>query len=211
MKKLLHLYFYRFLCPTMIRALFLIFILILSCGSFIACSESTDEDDAHLAGGGPVVRLVDHGIESGRKEEVVFSVSYSLEIDEPLDHRLLLLVNINIELYTENHEENEIYEDSWMAMYIIEKGHTNSGKYVERFIVDDITRVLIQLLPAKDRSDPDNLDKLIGATFPAKDDQIFGRLVRIPHDYKFNPYQLGSPNELVFNVAEALAEPTEDE
>ena len=195
---------------VMIKILFLAFFLILSFGSFIACSESTDESDADFTEGGPAVRLVNHGIESGRKEDVVFSVSYSLEIDEPLDHRLLLLVNINIELYTENHEENEIFEDSWMGMYIIEKGRTNSGKYVERFIVDGIARVVLQLLPAKDRLEPENFDEITSAIFPPKEGQTLQKVIRIPSDYKFNPYQLGAPNQLVFNVAEALAELKED-
>ena len=195
---------------VMIKILFLAFFLILSCGLFIACSESIDESDADLTEGGPAVRLVNHGIESGRKEDVVFSVSYSLEIDEPLDHRLLLLVNIDIELYTENREENEIYQDSWMKMCIIEKGRTNSGKYVDRFIVDGVTRVALQLLPAKDRLDPDNFDEVTGAIFPPKEGQTLQKVIRIPSDYKFNPYQLGSPNEVVFNVTEALTESKED-
>lgn len=197
---------------VMIKILFLTFFFILSCGSFIACSESTDESDASFTEGGPAVRLVNHGIESGRKEDIVFSVSYSLEIDEPLDHRLLIL--INLELYMKNGdiliEADEIFVDSWMGMYIIEKGHTNSGKYIDRFIVDGVTRVVIQLLPAKDRLDPDNFDEITSATFPPKEGQTLQKVIRIPSDYKFNPYQLGAPNQLIFNVAGALAEPKKD-
>ena len=192
---------------VMIRVLFLVFFFILSCGSFFACSEGTETTDEV-----PTVRLVNHGIESGRKEDVVFSVSYSLEIDEPLDHRLFLLVNT--ELYMKNHdihiESDEIFEASWMGLCIIEKGRTNSGKYIEGFIVDGVTRVVLQLLPAKDRLDPYNLDEATPAAFPPRDDETFGEIVRIHSDYKFKPYQLGLPNQLVFNVTEALAKPKED-
>ena len=173
---------------VMIRVLFLVFFFILSCGSFFACSEGTETTNEV-----PTVRLVNHGIESGRKEDVVFSVSYSLEIDEPLDHRLFLLVNT--ELYMKNHdihiESDEIFEASWMGLCIIEKGRTNSGKYIEGFIVDGVTRVVLQLLPAKDRLDPYNLDGATPAAFPPKDDETFGEIVRIHSDYKFKPYQLG--------------------
>ena len=191
----------------MIRILFWFFFLLLSCGSFIACSEDTDERDADFAEGGPTVRLVNHGIERGREEDVVFSVSYSLKIDEPLDHRLFLLVNT--EMYMKNDEGNGIFQDAWMDMYIIEKGHTNS-KYIIGFIVDGVTRVVLQLLPAKDRLDPDNFDTVTSATFPPNEVRTSQKVIRVPSDYKFNPYQLGSPNQLVFNVTEALSKPKED-
>ena len=187
---------------VMIRVLFLAFFPILSCGSFFACSESIETTDE-----GPAVRLVNHGIESGRKEDVVFRVSYSLEIDEPLDHRLFLLVNT--EVYMKNDEGDEIFQDSWMKMYIIEKGHTNS-KYIIGFIVDGVTKVVLQLLPAKYRLDPDKMDKVASATFPPNEVRTSQKIIRIPSDYKFKPYQLGSPNQLVFNVTEALAKPIAD-
>ena len=216
----------------MFRKLFLFLVLLLMYSPFTACFESSDDpenaddledtsvvsdtlsDVVALTGRGPVVNLVNEGIvlkgirRWNDETFVDLFARFSLEVNQPLDHNLLILVdrigyekNENILI-----EADEVESWNSFLMCIIEKGDTKSGIYRDSVSLPGISTLETQLLAAKEREAAYTGDREpvpIMFTFGRAEGEV-GVIRRdpIPHDYKFNPYRIGSPNKFVLNLVE---------
>ena len=142
---------------------------------------------------GPVVRLVSEGIMELGKEKLFLGCH--AEIDAPLDHHLLIYVEMkkwNQEDFFGFPGEIEVGQ----SLIIIEKGNTRSGSFgTGTFRGRHMHKKLMRrLLPGEDRLDITLPTQFyFGVIDGVVRETDFGD---VPEEYQFNPYQVGEPSEV---------------
>ena len=169
----------------------LMLLLTLFCCVFIGCSENNSDERV------PTVRLVSGG-KGERTKHLPTAFNYSLEIDEPLDHHLVIAIRIRM-------YDGEKTVLGFDTLCFIKKGSISTGNYREHASVF-ATKVVITVLPSEDRlRQHEN-----GVLVPIRDSALrsFGTdekiglediVIDIPVGYNFKPYDVGFPNQLDFS------------
>jgi hypothetical protein len=166
-------------------------LLTLFCCVFIGYSEN-DSDELV-----PTVRLISGGKGEGTKH-LPTAYRYSLEIDEPLDHNLVIAIRIRM-------YEREKTVLGFDTLCLIKKGSISTGNYRESANVF-ATKVVITLLPSEDRlRQHEN-----GVLVPIRDSAFRGFdadekielediVIYTPPGYDFKPYNIGISSQISFH------------